>query len=215
MKLFQITRISVFILLFALLAPIISNAQTAGKGVIYQMTETKHNIQSRANKCLKYTSTSTVFKDLLIEYDEISRNINAAINQFIYELNRKKCLFAKFEKINKSYKYYSGAINSKSPIIIKIFHNEISDYLINSKAFCDTFDLKYKAWKTKVDGKEVQLLEVDPVAIAELGWTIYTDIQQMISEKAAGLTEILNALKIESSGELKTDYKSDVYRIFK
>lgn len=135
----------------------------------------------------------------LKDYNKIKAELDGAINQFEYEMNRKNNLVHKFNKINKAFKGNAIPINrccNKSTITFK---SELDDYIKDCQTFIGEYDPTTKA---ALSAKSLVSSDIDPVAVIGQIWTTYKDLKDMQSKKVDGLVTLLNSIRLSSQKDL-------------
>ncbi|UPT68627.1 MAG: hypothetical protein M0D57_08410 [Sphingobacteriales bacterium JAD_PAG50586_3] len=183
-------RIFLLFFLFAISTTVIAQKpkydDLKKRGIVYTLTVLKFACEAKLNEQLTDGATAN---DAAANatYSTLKMQLDAALNQFDYELNRKNGLRCQFDKINKRFKV-SGDFDNKGCAAIKDFKIQLSEYI---KVAEDFTGLSNKA------------ALVDPLAVIDLAWGIFKDIHDIGKEKADGLKTILDGVRLAPPKDIK------------
>ena len=168
-------RLSITILICLLGVTVYSqpvNNAFSGKnqGFFYQLTAWKYAVEEALTSGLAASSTKADSTAVLKRYGRLVRLNNAAINQFMFELNRKRNLVKKFNQINDAYKsgQPTGRLTNET---MNEFSEEISYYVKQANEF-----VRNPGGRVVVAGA---IADFDITAILDQAWTIYKDIKDL------------------------------------
>ena len=113
------------------------------KGVIYQLSAYKNAIESNGSRLLNDTTTKNGNPNvsdadkikITRNYQKLKAELDGAVLQLKYEMNRRNNLVKKFDKINEAFlnnKPENALYTNKK---ISVFANEINQYIKNAKIF--------------------------------------------------------------------------------
>jgi len=155
------------------------------KGILYQLTIWKNAVEAM----MAQSPNNERIKE---DYLQLKAQLDAAVNQFGYDMNRRNILWKKFDIINEAFK---DGIQTRRTYPKKIAHfaTEINQYVAN----CQTFINNYTARPEKLKAENV-----NPVDVLSLGWSIYKDLKDIQGKKVEGLTTLLNSIRLSSPNKI-------------
>jgi len=197
MKSILFTIISLIIFKCAISQTAVNDTIYDKNGVIYSLTIWKNVMESITKSELK---AKWVNPKVVKNYLKIEAELEAAINQFSFELNRKGCLVSKFNQIDDAFKNGKRKTQKYKKPAITTFAKQINNYIEECSKFAKnpfyTNDNVEKTFFTDVVGA------IDPVALLSAGWTAYKDSKDLQNNKIDKLTGLLNSLKLSGINDL-------------
>jgi hypothetical protein len=202
------------ILLCCCLLSIGSKAQVSGLtdyGVIYDLTlirdmaeftalrvisDTTHSIVKKGDSTTRVPKFPKADKDLIIaEYFNLKTELDAAINQFQYDMSRKKSFARRFKRIDKNYRGKKLTIKNT---LLKNLVTHLDNYFQHSRDFIT----KWSPPKRTGGIAAVELSAETVKGFLELGWTVYKDIQELRDKKVENLKASLDNIRLSPIGSL-------------
>jgi len=159
------------------------------KGALYQLTIWKSAVEAIMGR-------EPDNKEIQNDYLQLKAELDAAVNQFEYDMNRRNRLWKKFDVINEAFKN-GKQTTQEYPSRIAGFAKEINQYIQN----CQAFVTKYSGIEA-IDGGSI-----DPLAVIGQGWTIYKDLKDIQGTKVEGLKNLLDSIKLSSPEEIGKEDK--------
>jgi hypothetical protein len=185
-----------------------SGIDLKSKGVIFQLAVYKNAIESRTSQLLNATKTPEDDKaKISANYQTLKTELDGAVLQLKYEMNKKNNLVKKFHKINEAFldnKYENATYTDDK---ISTFAKEINQYIKNAKIFLlDPVKLETTAKvhppRMPAPDTFIDLSSISPLDFIGGGWTIYKDLKDLQGDKADGLASLLTEITLSNVKDL-------------
>jgi hypothetical protein len=165
------------------------------QGVIYQLTLLKYAVESKRETGLATAKDAKEKYNIEKNYSMMKAELDAAIGQFLFELNVKNKLWKDFSRVDEAWKNNQRDVfflNSH----INTFAQQLNHYYLDCLHFINNP-------ANLAEGDEKSLAAVDPLAVISLAEGIYKDFKDIQKGHVEALSSLLNTVTLSPVGDKK------------
>lgn len=158
------------------------------QGVIYQLTLLKYAVESKREAGLASAKDSREKYNIEKNYSMMKAELDAAIGQFLFELNVKNKLWKDFARVDEAWK------NNQRDVVflnshINTFARQLNQYYVDC--------LHYISNPANLaEGDEKSLAAVDPLSVIGMAEGMYKDFKDIEKGHVEALSSLLNTVTL-------------------